>query len=124
MPEELKRLVGVLIERIDTLTEATHELTDRTRRTERRSRWVAALSAIALFATCACGYAIYQQYATRVFVLCPLYSVIVGSYAPQTRPAGEAREAYEKVFVTMRAAYDYLDCPQAPVAPRVSAAKK
>lgn len=115
-------LVEDLIKRIDTLTAATNKLTERTRRTERRSRWIAAFSAVTLLATAACGYALYQQYTTRLFVLCPLYSVIVGSYAPQTRPA-EARAAYDQVFVSMRAAYDYLECPAAPVAPRLASPK-
>lgn len=61
--------------------------------------------------------AIDREAATREQALCPLYSLIVGSYNPGSRAEGPDREQYEKTFVAMRAAYDSLDCPGGPVPP-------
>lgn len=49
--------------------------------------------------------------------LCPLYSLIIGSYNPNSRPAGPERAQYEQAFVLMRAARDALDCRDPLVPP-------
>lgn len=105
----------------DNLIAEVHELTEAITRLKWINQVIAALAILALVTSGAVAYVVYEQHRTRVFALCPLYSVLVGSYAPQTRAAGPDREAYEEVFVTMRRAYAFLDCPQAPVAPRLSA---
>lgn len=53
---------------------------------------------------------------TRQDALCPLYSLILGSYNPESRPEGPARQTYIDQFKVMREAYDALDCT-APLIP-------
>lgn len=53
---------------------------------------------------------------TRQDALCPLYSLILGSYRPESRPEGPDRQAYIDQFKVMREAYAALDC-QTPLVP-------
>lgn len=50
---------------------------------------------------------------------CPLLAVFIGSYDPESRPAGKGRIAYEDAFVQIRHIYGpVLKCPQIVVPPR------
>lgn len=53
---------------------------------------------------------ISQQEILRFQVLCPLYKVLLGSYAPESRAAGPERVKYEQVFLEMRNQYAVLAC--------------
>lgn len=61
---------------------------------------------------------ISQQEVLRVQVLCPLYKVMLGSYAPESRAPGPDRDKYEQVFTDMRAQYAVLRCVGDLVPPR------
>lgn len=51
-------------------------------------------------------------------VLCPLYALFLGSYAPESRPPGEARDRYVAAFGTIREGYRELRCIETqPVVP-------
>lgn len=51
-------------------------------------------------------------------VLCPLYALFLGSYAPESRAEGPDRERYEAAFVTIREGYRELGCEERqPVVP-------
>lgn len=54
---------------------------------------------------------------TRGEVLCPLYSVFLGSYNPATRAPGVDREAYESIYAQFRASYQHLNCTT-PLVPK------
>lgn len=54
---------------------------------------------------------------TRGEVLCPLYSVFLGSYNPGTRAPGVDREAYESIYAQFRASYQHLNCTT-PLVPK------
>lgn len=61
-----------------------------------------------------------REAATRQLALCPLYSLILGSFRPESRPAGPEREKYEQAFVEMRHARDTLACTSSLVPPSTS----
>lgn len=63
--------------------------------------------------------AIDREARTRQDALCPLYSLIVGSYNPNSRPEGPARDAYNGAFTELRAAYEVLECTSPVVPPRI-----
>lgn len=58
-----------------------------------------------------------RQETVRSEVLCPLYALIVGSYNPTSRAAGENRAQYEAGFTAMRNQYRALNCSIAPIPP-------
>jgi hypothetical protein len=47
---------------------------------------------------------------------CPLLALFIGSYAPNSRAAGEDRQKYEDAFARIRAIYAKLGCTE-PVVP-------
>lgn len=46
---------------------------------------------------------------------CPLLALFIGSYAPNSRAAGEDRQKYEDAFVRIRAIYAQLGCTEPAV---------
>lgn len=60
-----------------------------------------------------------DQEHTRAEVLCPLFSVFVGSYDPTSRKEGPDREKYEDTFRVIRQGYATLKCRGPIVPPRV-----
>lgn len=64
--------------------------------------------------------AIDREAETRQGALCPLYSLVLGGYNPNSRPAGADRDSYNATFDVMRKSYDVLDCntPLTPPAQR------
>jgi hypothetical protein len=95
------------------------------RRTARSER-VIALTIIGLCLdlalTLIAAFLVWTQFDTtsRVDAVCPLYAVIIGSYNPDTRAAGEARDSYNQAFDIMRDGYARLKCRNPIVPPRVN----
>jgi hypothetical protein len=136
--DEAKSLGGkvdALGEGITQLSVGVDQLAQRTSRAERVVALVVIGMALVLILAVATGWSLLQQSTindglqkaigresqTREEGLCPLYSVIIGAYNPNSRPAGPARDTYNQWFDTMRAAYASLDCKQPivpPAAPR------
>lgn len=114
--QELAQAVGDMSEQ---LTELTEELAAEQAQGKRYRMIVLGLlmSMVVSFAGLGLtAYAISEQNRLISFVLCPLYSLFVGSYNPNSRQAGEDRAAYENAFVTIRAGYAELGCTS-PVVP-------
>jgi len=116
-PTDLPAVAAQLIKTIDELTKSIQELLHRTARSEKQTKWqwvvIGAISI--LFAVQ--GFTTYQQVQTsarlddtRSGVLCPLFSVFLGSYNPTTRAAGADRETYEATFAVIRGGYRDLAC--------------
>lgn len=55
---------------------------------------------------------------TRQEVLCPMFGLFLGSYAPQSRAAGHDRDKYEQAFGQVRDLYIKLECTNPVVPPR------
>lgn len=53
---------------------------------------------------------------TRQEVLCPFYSLVLGTYNPNTRAEGPDRDEYIRQFDVMRRSHKALDC-QGPLIP-------
>jgi hypothetical protein len=65
-----------------------------------------------------------EQDRTRAEVLCPLFGIFLGSYDPNSRTEGPAREAYEQAFTTIRHVHaDVLHCTD-PIVPGRSSSPK
>lgn len=124
--EEAKALageVGDLTEEVGHLANGLDELGQRTSRAERIIAVVVAIGVVVLILSAAVGVILLQlgqavdrESQTRQAGLCPLYSVIIGAYNPNSRPEGPQRDTYNQWFDTMRAAYASLDCTQ-PIVP-------
>jgi hypothetical protein len=61
---------------------------------------------------------IHQQEVLRSQVLCPMYKIFLGSYAPSTRNPGPDRDKYEATFNDMRIQFQSLQCAGELVPPR------
>ena len=130
--EELKALAKELTEKVSALALAVEQLDRRSARSDRIMAGVVLgllinLVLVVGFAILVAGLfeanarieaAVARESQTRQDALCPLYSLIIGSYNPNSRPEGEARQRYEQAFVTLRAAYESLDCTDPLVPPR------
>ena len=132
--DELKRRAAQLDQDVRTLNDTTeantaaldrvHQRLDRSDKDRRK--FVTALIALALLA----GFlgveamrlegSIRDQTQVREQVLCPLYSIFLGAYDPQSRPEGEARKRYEETYVEIRRGYQVLRCTNPIVPPRTS----
>lgn len=124
MPDRLLEQARVLADRVGALSDAVELLDHRTNRSERFAIWATAVLALTIALSIALGVAFIQLHnnaenvaatqereaRTRQEALCPLYSLILGSYNPDSRPEGEARQKYIDQFAVMRTAYDSLDC--------------
>lgn len=120
-----------LAETVGALVTAVDKLDERTNRSERIVIGVVFGVLLSVVLSIAVGLIVWTQIntngrlqatidreaATREQALCPLYSLIVGSYNPGSRAEGEDRQQYEATFQAMRDAYDSLDCPGGVVPP-------
>jgi hypothetical protein len=52
-------------------------------------------------------------------VLCPLFSLVLGGYDPDSRPVGPARDQYVATFAEFSRIYMRLECTAPAVPPRV-----
>lgn len=133
-PNDLPAVAARLITTIEGLTESIKDLLERTARSEEeiarskqqtRWQWVVIAAIAVLFAVA--GLTVYQQAQTnsrlddtRAEVLCPLWSVFLGSYNPSTRAPGQDRETYEATFAVIRDGYNRLGCTTPFVPPPTS----
>ena len=122
-----------LADTVGVLAGAVDNLNARTNRTERTTILVALGLAIDLVLSIAVAVLVWSQISvstdlqvaiaressTRQDALCPLYGLLLGSYNPESRAAGPARDQYNQAFVTLRNGYDSLDCANPIVPPRV-----
>lgn len=126
--DELKRQTRMLDDDVKQLTGEVHRLNDRADRTDRDKRWlivglllVVGLVALVAFVAVRAQQTATEQEQLRNGVLCPLYSVFLGSYDPKTRdknPDPQAREKYEDAFVKIRHGWDVMGCTDPLVPPR------
>ncbi len=133
--DELKRQTRELDGDVKQLTGEVHRLNDRADRTDRDKKWliVGLLLVVGLVALVA-FVAVRAQQASDVAqrssdeqshlrndVLCPLYSMFLGSYDPKTRdknPDPAARQKYEDAFVKIREGWNVMQCTDPLVPPR------
>jgi hypothetical protein len=122
---ELAARANALAEKVGELSLAVAQIGRRTDRSEKLTLAVGLGLALDLVLSAIVAFALHSLYevkdredATRQQALCPLYSLILGSYAPNTRPAGEERDKYEAAFVEMGNAYASLNCRGPLVPPR------
>lgn len=122
----------ILGDKVGGLALAVEHLDRRTGRNERVQMWVVfgllldlVLSiAVALVVTNQITVnndikaAVAREATTRNDGICPLYSLIIGSYNPGSRAEGKDRDAYVAAYKTMGDAYRSLECRADPVPPR------
>jgi hypothetical protein len=126
--DELKRQTRLLDDDVKQLTGEVHRLNDRADRNDRDKRWlivglllVVALVALTAFVAVRAQETATEQEQLRNGVLCPLYSVFLGSYDPKTRdknPDPQARQKYEDAFDKIRDGWDVMGCTDPLVPPR------
>jgi hypothetical protein len=124
MPDRLLEQAKVLADRVGGLSAAVEQLDRRTNRSERVVIVVTIVLALTIITAIALGVAFIQLRAnaedvavtqarearTRQEALCPLYSLILGNFNPESRPEGPDREKYIEQFDVMRRAHRALDC--------------
>lgn len=129
--KDLTAQAKVLADRVGALSVAVEKLDERSTRNERIAVGVMAGLVLCLILTSAVVFVLVQlqdnnrrieavidrELQTRQDALCPLYSLILGNYNPESRPEGEARDRYNEQFEVMRGAYQALDCQQPLVPP-------
>lgn len=126
-PADLPAVAAKLIETIAELTEAIQDLLRRTARSETHIRVMWGVVGVVVFLAGGMSALFYQQSQTnarlddtRSGVLCPLYSVFLGSYNPSTRAPGTDRDTYEATFAVIRDGYKDLGCTTPLVPPATS----
>lgn len=109
---------------VNGLTKAVDNLIERATKSEKRTRGIAVAVILDLLFTAAFALLYYNQHRTEVEltdtrsqVLCPLYSVFLGSYNPNTRAPGVDRQTYEQIFSQFRDSYNHLQCTT-PLVPK------
>ncbi len=135
MTGPLTEQARALADRIGALAAAVSELDRRTNRSEKITIGVIlglaldlVLSiAVALILTSQAATdeslqaAVDRETATRQDALCPLYSLFLGTYNPNSRAEGPDRDVYIANFGVLRQGYASLDCTGPIVPPRIDA---
>jgi hypothetical protein len=126
--DELKRQTRLLDDDVKKLTQETHRLNDRADRADRDKRWlivglllVVALVALVAYVAVQARRTADEQHLLTAEVLCPQYSIFLGSYDPRTRdknPDPEARQKYEDAYAKLRHGWDVMGCTDPLVPPR------
>lgn len=131
MSDELQESLSARIVRLtvaaSTLSKAVAQNSDAieslTRRAKLAERFIAIISVSLIMdisLTVAVAILAYQSYSTnnRLATICPLYAFTVGTYAPQSRKAGQDRDQYVQAFTDMRIKFEQLGCgPNYPIVP-------
>lgn len=113
-----------LADRVGGLSLAVEQLDKRTNRSERITIGVVFGLALDLVLSIAVAIvlsnqvstnarlqgAIDREQLTRQEAVCPLYSLLLGSYRPESRAPGVDRDQYNATFDVMRKARDTLEC--------------
>jgi hypothetical protein len=124
MPDRLIEQAKVLADRVSGLSTAVEHLDQRTNRSERAVIVVTIILALCIILSIALGIAFIQLRSTALTVaetqereritreetLCPFFSLVLGTYNPNSRAEGPARQTYIEQFEAMRRGYDALDC--------------
>lgn len=124
MPDRLFEQAKVLADRVGALSDAVDHLDQRTNRSERVVIGVVIGLALSIILSIALAVTFIQvrttadavaetqarETRTREETLCPFFSLVLGSYNPESRPEGEARQTYIEQFDAMRRGYTALDC--------------
>lgn len=132
--KDLTAQARLLADRVSALSTAVETLDRRTNRGEKVVVAVVAALALTIILSVTVAIVLFQlqdnseriaaaqerEAHTRQDALCPLYGLILGSFNPDSRPEGPAREQYIHQFDVMRQAYAALDCsgPLVPPATR------
>jgi hypothetical protein len=133
--KDLTAQARVLADRVGGLSDAVEQLDRRTNRGEKVVIGVIVGLTLDLILSIVVGVVLIQLQGTTQIVsetqareartrqdsLCPLYRLILGTYNPDSRPEGDARQTYIDQFKIMREAYAALDCAGPlvpPAAPR------
>jgi len=130
MPDRLIEQAKVLADRVGALSDAVDHLDRRTNRSERVVIGVVIGLALCIVLSVAMAITFIQirvtadavaetqarETRTREETLCPFFSLVLGSYNPNSRAEGEARQTYIEQFEAMRRGYAALDCT-GPIVP-------
>jgi hypothetical protein len=121
MPDQLGDRAEALRLEVAGLRDDVQSLSDRQRKSESRLVWVAVAAVVALALAAAIGLTAWRLNATdkRIDAICPILALTIGSYNPDTRPAGSARSQYIAAFEVIRQGYTALGCTNQPVPPRI-----
>lgn len=115
--EEVASLRQAEIKYSEALEDLTAEVRKKNFRTTIKIR---VLVVLVIFCLIFASLATYSYYRLRIVVndaFCPLMAVFIGSYDPDSRPAGPGRQAYNSAFAQMRTIYGpVLECTT-PIAP-------
>jgi hypothetical protein len=122
---EVARLTAASQVQAEATASLAGEIERKTWKTTIKIRWMIALVVLDLILTGAAFVSfikiselVHDQEVVRAQVLCPLYSIFLGSYQPETRTAGPDRDKYEVAFKAMWDQYGVLHCSGPLVPPR------
>lgn len=120
MPDQIPHIVeqiSALLAETRKLREATEHVVPSVEREARRGLWTRVLvgiMALVMVGLAALGLQLYgltqAQERTTQRALCPVFSLLVGGYNPESRMAGPDRDAYNLQFSLFRDAYLELQC--------------
>jgi hypothetical protein len=115
-----------LADTVGVLAKAVDQLDKRATKGERINVWVSLGLAVDLVLSIAVALVVSglvgvidRERSTRQDAMCPLYSLLLGSYNPSSRAEGGDRDTYNQVFITLQRSYDSLDCDDPIAPPRV-----
>lgn len=124
--------VGLLTNRLDLSNQRVADLSARNERLSKRasqhSWWIVATVAglildvaltIFLFSSNAELRSTNVRLESSVREQCAFNALVLGSYRPESRPAGPDRDLYEAAFARMRQSYKTLECATPIVPPAV-----
>lgn len=131
MPDRLLEQAKVLADRVGELSTAVEQLDRRTNRSERVVIVGVAILVLVLLLSVGLIVGFFQlrftadqvaetqarELLTREETLCPFFSLVLGSYNPNSRAEGPARQTYIEQFEAMRRGYAALDCTDPLVPP-------
>jgi hypothetical protein len=116
---EVARLTAASVDQAKALGALTVEVEKKNWMTTIKIRWMAALVVLDVLLSGGVTYGLFQISKIVNDAFCPLMAVFVGSYDPNSRPAGPGRIAYEDAFSQMRHIFGpVLECPPVVVPPR------
>lgn len=117
--EEVASLRAAEVAQASEFHQLRVEVEKKNWRTTIKIRWMIALLVVDLLLSGVVFYGLAQIRHIVNDAFCPLLAVFVGSYDPESRPAGKGRIAYEDSFAKIRHIYGpVLECPQIVVPPR------
>jgi hypothetical protein len=116
IPEIVERITALLDETtlLRIATEAVVPSVERETKRGKYTRIAVGLLGLIVAVQTVFGILLFQalstQDATNQRVLCPVFSLLVGGYNPDSRQPGPDRDAYNAQFSIMRSSYLELNC--------------